>query len=130
LLAWNLHIYSCNNQEHQMSSENVINEIRESLNGRPGQPIVFGVCKSLSERSGKEPWIFRLAAILITLFWPLAGLAAYIIAGLVMKETEERTRKFFSGLVIVIRENVERGAAWLRDCCQTSARSGHGGRGY
>ena len=26
-----------------MSSENVINEIRESLNGRPGQPIVFGV---------------------------------------------------------------------------------------
>jgi phage shock protein PspC (stress-responsive transcriptional regulator) len=130
LLAWNLHIYSCNNQEHQMSSENVINEIRESLNGRPGQPIVFGVCKSLSDRTGKEPWIFRLAAILITLFWPLAGLAAYIIAGLVMKETEERTRKFFSGLVIVIREHVDKGAAWLRDCCQASTRSSHGGRGY
>ena len=113
-----------------MSSDSVINEIRESLNGRPGQPIVFGVCKSLADRTGKEPWMFRLAAILITLFWPLAGLAVYIIAGVVMPETEERTRKFFSGLLIIVRENVEKGAAWLRDCCQSSARNSHGGRGY
>ena len=35
-----------------MSSEDVIKEIRESLNGRPGQPIVFGVCKALAERFG------------------------------------------------------------------------------
>ena len=27
--------------EHHMSSENVINELRESLNGRPGQPIAM-----------------------------------------------------------------------------------------
>jgi len=100
-----------------MSQASVINEIRESLNGRPGQPIVFGVCKALAERFGKEPWTFRLAAIVLTLFWTLPALAAYIIAGLVMKETELRTRTFFSGLVVVIRENVERGAAWLRDCC-------------
>lgn len=113
-----------------MSSENVLNELRESLNGRPGQPIVFGVCKSLAERFNKEPWIFRLAAILIILFWPPAGLAAYIIAGLVMRETEERTRKFFSGLLIIVRENVEKGAAWLRDSCDTGTRGGHGRRGY
>jgi phage shock protein PspC (stress-responsive transcriptional regulator) len=129
-VAWNLHIYLCNDQEKHMSSDNVINEIRESLNGRPGQPIVFGVCKSLADRTGKEPWMFRLAAILITLFWPLAGLAIYIIAGVVMRETEERTRKFFSGLLIIVRENVEKGAGWLRDCCQSCNRSSHGGRGY
>ena len=113
-----------------MSSENVINELRESLNGRPGQPIVFGVCKSLADRFGKEPWVFRLAAILITLFWPLAGLAAYIIAGLVMQETEDRTRKFFSGLVIIIREQVDKGAACLRGCCQSSAGNSHRSNGY
>jgi phage shock protein PspC (stress-responsive transcriptional regulator) len=109
-----------------MSSDNVINEIRESLNGRPGQPIVFGVCKSLANRTGKEPWIFRLAAIVVTLFWPLLGLAVYIIAGVVMPETEERTRKFFSGLLVIVRENVEKGAAWLRDSC----RGRDGRRGY
>jgi phage shock protein PspC (stress-responsive transcriptional regulator) len=116
--------------EHHMSSENVINELRESLNGRPGQPIVFGVCKSLADRFDKEPWVFRLAAILITLFWPLAGLAAYIIAGLVMQETEDRTRKFFAGLMIIVREQVEKGAACLRGCCQTSAGSRHRSNGY
>ena len=113
-----------------MSSDSVINEIRESLNGRPGQPIVFGVCKSLADRTGKEPWMFRLAAILITLFWPVAGMAAYIIAGAVMPETEKRTRKFFTGLMVIVRENVEKGAAWLRDCCHSCARDSHRGRGY
>lgn len=109
-----------------MSSENVINEIRESLNGRPGQPIVFGVCKALSDRFGMEPWIVRLVAILLTLFWALPALAAYIVAGLVMKETEDRTRRFFSGLAIIIRERVDQGAAWLRGSC----RGTHRHRGY
>ncbi len=108
-----------------MSQESVIDQIRESLNGRPGQPIVFGVCNALAERFGKEPWVFRLAAIVLALFWSLPALAAYIIAGLVMKETELRTRTFFSGLAIVIRENVERGAAWLRECCTTDERGGY-----
>lgn len=98
-----------------MSSETVINEIRESLNGRPGQPIVFGVCKSLADRFGKEPWIFRLAVIVLALFWTLPVVAAYVVAGLVMKETEDRTRRFFSGLAVIVRERVETGAAWLRD---------------
>ena len=111
-----------------MSTENVINEIRESLNGRTGQPIVFGVCNALAERWGKEPWTFRLAAIVVALFWTLPALAAYVIAGLVMKETEVRTRTFFSGLAVVIRENVEKGAAWLRDTCAADRRGGyHGG---
>jgi len=58
------------------------------------------------------------------------ALAAYIIAGLLMKETELRTRTFFSGLAVVIRENVERGAAWLRDCCTAERRCDHRSRGY
>lgn len=98
-----------------MSADNIFAEIRESLNGRPGQPIVFGVCKALSDRYGQEPWIFRLAAIALTLLWTLPSVAAYIILGLALKETEDRTRRFFSGLVIVIREGVEKLAATLRD---------------
>lgn len=98
-----------------MSADNVINEIRESLNGRPGQPIVFGVCRALAEKSGKEPWMFRLAAIILTLFWTFPAVAAYIILGFALSETEERTRKFFSGLAITIREMVEKFAASLRD---------------
>lgn len=113
-----------------MSSESVINEIRESLNGRPGQPIVFGVCKALADRFGREPWLFRLAAILLALFWTLPALAAYVIAGLVLKETEDRTRRFFSGLAVIIREYVEQGAAWLRDWCGPGQRGDNRRRGY
>jgi len=113
-----------------MSSQSVINEIRDSLNGRPGQAIVFGVCNALSVRFGKEPWTFRLAAIVLTLLWPLPALAAYVIAGLVMQETEVRTRRFFSGLVVVIRENVERAASWLRDCCSADRHGDYRSRGY
>jgi phage shock protein PspC (stress-responsive transcriptional regulator) len=98
-----------------MAAEDVINEIRESLNGRPGQPIVFGVCKALADRFDKEPWMFRLAAIVITLLWVVPALAAYVILGLVMPETEDRTRRFFSGLAIILRESVEKFAASLRD---------------
>jgi phage shock protein PspC (stress-responsive transcriptional regulator) len=123
-------IFNENDREASMSSDSVIKEIRESLNGRPGQPIVFGVCKALADRFGKEPWTFRLAAIVLALFWALPTLAAYIIAGLVMKETELRTRTFFSGLAVVIRENVERGAAWLRDCCASDRRGQYHRRGY
>lgn len=98
-----------------MSADDVINEIRESLNGRPGQPIVFGVCKALAEKSGKEPWIFRMIAIVLTLFWTIPAVAAYIITGFALKETEHRTRKFFTGLAIIIREMVDKFAASLRE---------------
>jgi phage shock protein PspC (stress-responsive transcriptional regulator) len=98
-----------------MSADNVINEIRDSLNGRPGQPIVFGVCKALAVKTGKEPWVFRLAALVLTLFWTLPAVAAYIILGFALSETEQRTRRFFSGLAIIIREMVDKFAASLRD---------------
>lgn len=98
-----------------MCPDNVCNEIRDSLNGRPGQPIVFGVCRSLAERFGQEPWIFRLVAIVMTLFWTLPAIAAYIILGFALSETEQRTRKFFSGLAVIIREGVEKFAGSLRD---------------
>ena len=98
-----------------MCPENVCNEIRDSLNGRPGQPIVFGVCRSLADRFGQEPWIFRLVAIVMTLFWTLPAIAAYIILGCALSETEQRTRKFFSGLAVIIREGVEKFARSLRD---------------
>ena len=58
-----------------MTTNDVLAEIRESLNGRPGQPIVFGVCRSLAERFGQEPWVYRAAAILLALFWPQQPLA-------------------------------------------------------
>jgi len=98
-----------------MSADNVINEIRDSLNGRPGQPIVFGVCKALAGKSGNEPWVFRLATLVLALFWTLPVVAAYIILGFALGETEERTRKFFSGLAVMIREMVQKFAASLRD---------------
>lgn len=97
-----------------MSADNVINEIRDSLNGRPGQPIVFGVCKALSDKSGKEPWLFRLAAIILTLFWTLPAVAAYIVLGFALNETEDRTRKFFSGLAVIVRDLVQKFAESLR----------------
>jgi phage shock protein PspC (stress-responsive transcriptional regulator) len=98
-----------------MSADNVINEIRDSLNGRPGQPIVFGVCKALADKFGKEPWLFRLAAIILTLFWTLPAVAAYIIVGFALSETEDRTRKFFSGLAVIVRDLVQKLAESLRD---------------
>jgi phage shock protein PspC (stress-responsive transcriptional regulator) len=113
-----------------MSSESVINEIRQSLNGRPGQPIVFGVCKALADRFGMEPWIPRLAAIVLTLFWALPALAAYVIAGLVMKQTEERTRRFFSGLAVILREYADKGAASLRRSFRANPRDEYRHRGY
>ncbi len=97
-----------------MTAESVCEQIRESLNGRPGQPIVLGVCKSLAERFEKEPWVFRLGAIVLALCWALPALAAYLILGFVLSETEVRTRQFFSGLAVIARESIEKLAASLR----------------
>lgn len=91
-----------------MTAESVFEQIRESLNGKPGQPIVLGVCKSLAERFEKEPWVFRLAAIVLAVCWTLPAVAAYVVLGFVLSETEARTRQFFSGLAIVIREGVDK----------------------
>lgn len=98
-----------------MSADDVLNEIRDSLNGRPGQPIVFGVCKAVADKCGWEPWIIRLVAIALTLFWTFFAVAAYIVLGFALSETENRTRKFFSGLGVIIREMVDKFAASARD---------------
>jgi phage shock protein PspC (stress-responsive transcriptional regulator) len=97
-----------------MSADCVFAQIRESLNGRVGQPIVLGVCKSLAERFEKEPWVFRLAAIILALCWTLPSILAYVVLGFVLSETENRTRQFFSGLAVIARENIEKLAAALR----------------
>ena len=66
-----------------MTCESVCEQIKESLNGRPGQPIVLGVCQSLAERFEKEPWVFRLVAIVLAVLWTLPAVAAYVILGFV-----------------------------------------------
>jgi phage shock protein PspC (stress-responsive transcriptional regulator) len=91
-----------------MSEDETLNNIKRALNGRPGQPIVFGVCKALAARCGCDTWITRGSAIILGVIWTLPTLAAYILLGLFMKETELRTRGFFSGLRVVIREWTEK----------------------
>ena len=98
-----------------MTTNDVLTEIRQSLNGRPGQPILFGVCRSLADRFGQEPWTFRAAAILLALFFTLPTVAAYVILGFALKETEDRTRRFFAGLAVLIREWAEKLADSLRN---------------
>ena len=97
-----------------MTAESIFEQIKESLNGRPGQPIVLGVCKSLAERFEKEPWVFRLVAIILLIASTLPTVVVYVVLGFVLSETEARTRQFFSGLAVIIREGVDKLAASLR----------------
>ena len=90
-----------------MKPESLLDSIKENLNGRPGQPIVLGVCSALASRYQKEPWIIRAAAIVLALFWTFPTLVAYALVGLFLSETEERTRGVFRGLFI-----------WLNECCE------------
>ncbi len=98
-----------------MSAENVLDEFRQALEGRPGQALVLGVCQSLAERFGQETWVVRALAIVLGVFWTLPVLAIYIVLGLVMKDTEDRTRRFFSGLGVILRETAEKVVAGIRD---------------
>ena len=97
-----------------MTGECIFEQIKESLNGQPGQPIVLGVCTSLAKRFEKEPWVFRLAAIVLTLCWTLPAIFGYLVLGFVLSETENRTRQFFTGLVVITRESIEKLAASLK----------------
>lgn len=110
-----------------MSTDSIIEEIREALQGRPGQPIVLGVCNTIASRMGWEAWWVRLAVIVSVLFFAGFTLVAYVIAGLLLKETEARTRGFFAGLAVIAREWAEKiSRACSRACC--SDRSDY--RGY
>lgn len=91
-----------------MASEDLFESIKENLNGQPGQPILLGVCSALARRFDKEPWIFRAAAIVLGVFYTGLTLAVYVVLGLMMTETEARTRGVFQGLFISIRECVDK----------------------
>ena len=98
-----------------MSTENLFESIRENLNGQPAQPMVLGVCSALAKRFDQEPWIFRAIAIGLGVFYTGITLAAYVILGLVLSETEARTRGVFQGLFISLREFVEKLVRSCRD---------------
>ncbi len=98
-----------------MNTENLFEDIKENLNGRPGQPIVLGVCNVLANRFEQEVWIFRAAAIVLGVFFTFATLVVYILLGLFMKETEERTKGLFRGLGIWAQESLEKVVGVFRD---------------
>lgn len=87
-----------------MTTDSIIQEIREALAGRPGQPIVLGVCNTIATRMAWETWCVRLATIIFALVFTLPTLVVYIVLGLALKETETRTRGFFAGLAVIARE--------------------------
>jgi phage shock protein PspC (stress-responsive transcriptional regulator) len=88
-----------------MSEHNTpFDQIRENLNGRDGQPIVFGVCVTLAKRLHVETWITRAVTILAALFFTFATAALYVLLGFLLSETNERTSGFFRGLKIWLQE--------------------------
>lgn len=91
-----------------MTAECIFEEMKQALNGRPGQPIVLGVCRAVAKRFSQEVWIIRLVTIIAAVFFTFPTIAIYILAGFFMAETEVRTRGFFSGLGVVIRETAEK----------------------
>jgi len=96
-----------------MDHQNLFESIKHNLNGRPGQPIVLGVCQALARRCNQEVWIFRAGAIVLGVFFTFATLAAYVLLGLFMQETEQRTRGVFAGLGVWFRELLDRlGDLW------------------
>jgi phage shock protein PspC (stress-responsive transcriptional regulator) len=108
------------NREDDMSTENLFDSIKENLNGREGQPIVLGVCSVLASRFEQEVWIFRAAAIVLGVFFTFVTLVAYILLGVFMKETEERTRGLFKGLGIWAQEFCEKLVTFCRDLFGTN----------
>ena len=111
-----------------MDKENLFDSIKENLNGRPGKPIVLGVCNALAARCDQEVWIFRAVTIVLGVFFTFATLAAYILLGLFMQETEERTKGLFRGLGIWCQEACDKLAALGRELFGHSAeRNGSSG---
>lgn len=96
-----------------MQGETFFQSIKRNLNGEPGQPIVLGVCKTLAERFNQEVWLIRLAAIVLGVVYTFATLVAYILLGLFMVETSDRTKSLFEGLGIWFRELTDKAA----NCC-------------
>ena len=97
-----------------MREDAFFESIKRNLNGEPGQPIVLGVCKTLAARFSQEVWLIRLAAIVLGVFYTFAALVAYILLGLFMSETADRTKSLFEGLGIWFRELTDKAANLFR----------------
>lgn len=91
-----------------MAQNDFIDSVRDNLNGNPGQPMLFGVCQTLARKLGQEPWIIRVAAIVLGLFFTSTTVVVYILLGLFMDETADRTRGIFQGLFVTLREWVDK----------------------
>ncbi|WP_191621396.1 PspC domain-containing protein [Marinihelvus fidelis] len=98
-----------------MATDDFLQSVRDNLNGRPGQPLLFGVCKTLAGRMGQEPWVLRAIAIVLLVFLTLPTVIAYIVLALVLDETSERTQGAFKGLFITLREAADRLADTARN---------------
>jgi phage shock protein PspC (stress-responsive transcriptional regulator) len=98
-----------------MEENTFFNSIKENLNGEPGQPIVLGVCKTIAARFNQEVWLVRLAAIVLGVFYSFVALVVYILLGLFMKETSDRSKSLFEGLGIWFREFTQKVADGCSD---------------
>lgn len=87
-----------------MQDNTFFESIKRNLNGEPGQPIILGVCKTLAARFNQEVWLIRLAAIVLGVFYTFAAVVVYILLGLFMAETSDRSKSLFEGLGIYFRE--------------------------
>lgn len=110
-----------------MASNEFLDSVRNNLNGRPGQPLLLGVCGVLAKKMGVEPWITRAGAIVLAVFFTTLVPVAYLVLGLVMDETADRTRGIFRGLFIVIQEGVSKIVDGIGDLF-SSDRDGRNGR--
>jgi phage shock protein PspC (stress-responsive transcriptional regulator) len=91
-------------QEKAMQEDTFFESIKRNLNGEPGQSIILGVCKTLAARFNQEVWLIRLAAIVLGVFYTFFALVAYVLLGLFMAETSDRTKSLFEGLGVYFRE--------------------------
>jgi phage shock protein PspC (stress-responsive transcriptional regulator) len=102
-------------QEKAMQEDTFFESIKRNLNGEPGQPIILGVCKTLAARFNQEVWLIRLAAIVLGVFYTFFTLLAYVLLGLFMAETSDRTKSLFEGLGVFFRELTQKVADIFND---------------
>ena len=98
-----------------MQENTFFDSIKRNLNAEPGQPIVLGVCKTIAARFNQEVWLVRLAAIILGVFFTFGTLVAYILLGLFMAETSDRTKSLFEGLGIWFREFTNKAAGFCNN---------------
>ncbi len=93
-----------------MQDETLFESIKTNLNGKPGQPMVLGVCNTLAKKFDQETWLVRAVAIVLGVFFTFTTVVAYILLGLFLEETSERTKGVFQGLGIWFGEFTEKAA--------------------